>query len=321
MSTYRFWAASSLSASILVVAAVPEYSIRNSVLWTALLLFGTQWLVYGIYAVIIYPRFVSPLRHLPQPKDGNTFFNGQWGTMIKEPSGLPMRRWINEIPNDGLILYRHLFNRERLLITSPKGLAEVLVTKNYEFIKPSFLRIGIGRILGIGILLAEGEDHKTQRKNLSPAFNFRHIKELYPIFWSKSREMVRAIEKELETLEKKSVEVGEWASRATLDIIGTAGLGQDFNSIADPNTELNKVYRRIFTPSRSGQILGLLQFFLPSWLLQNLPVKHNENVVAAAKVARDTSRQLIRQKQEKLANKEKMSPDIISVALESGGEK
>lgn len=55
MSTYRFWAASSLSASILVVAAVPEYSIRNSVLWTALLLFGTQWLVYGIYAVIIYP--------------------------------------------------------------------------------------------------------------------------------------------------------------------------------------------------------------------------------------------------------------------------
>ena len=44
--------------------------------------------------------------------------------------------------------------------------------------------------MGIGILLAEGDEHKTQRKNLMPAFAYRHIKDLYPVFWSKSRDLV-----------------------------------------------------------------------------------------------------------------------------------
>ena len=73
-----------------------------------------------------------------------------------------MRKWINEVPNDGLIYYNHLFNTERLLITSPKALGEVLVQKNYEFIKPKAIRNGLGRLLGVGVLLAEGEEHKAR---------------------------------------------------------------------------------------------------------------------------------------------------------------
>ena len=72
-----------------------------------------------------------------------------------------MRKWINEVPNDGLIHYNYIFNAERLLITSPKALGEVLVQKNYEFIKPSNIRAGLGRLLGVGVLLAEGEEHKV----------------------------------------------------------------------------------------------------------------------------------------------------------------
>lgn len=73
-----------------------------------------------------------------------------------------MQRWVNEIANDGLIRYTHLFNAERLLITSPKGLGEVLVQKSYEFVKPARVRNGLGRLLGIGVLLAEGEEHKVE---------------------------------------------------------------------------------------------------------------------------------------------------------------
>ena len=50
--------------------------------------------------------------------------------------------------------------------TSPKALAEVLVQKNYEFIKPQRLRDGLGRLLGVGILLAEGDEHKVGAKLL-----------------------------------------------------------------------------------------------------------------------------------------------------------
>jgi cytochrome P450 len=65
----------------------------------------------------------------------------------------------------------------------------VLVQRNYEFVKPEGLRKGLGRLLGVGILLAEGDEHKRQRKLLMPAFAFRHVKDLYPIFWNKAKEM------------------------------------------------------------------------------------------------------------------------------------
>ena len=113
---------------------------------------------------------------------------------MKEPTGVPQRRWANEVPNEGLIHYRTYFNQGRLVPTTPKALAEVLVQNSYEFVKPLQIRAGTSRILGVGILLAEGEEHRIQRKNLLPAFSFRHVKDLYPVFWSKSCELVETIQ-------------------------------------------------------------------------------------------------------------------------------
>lgn len=92
---------------------------------------------------------------------GGSFLNGHFHIIAKDSTGLPYQKWINEIPNDGLIYYRFLFNAERILVTSPKTLAEVLVHKNYDFIKPKQIVEGAGRILGVGVLLAEGDEHKV----------------------------------------------------------------------------------------------------------------------------------------------------------------
>ena len=64
---------------------------------------------------------------------------------------------------------------------------------------------------------------EIQRKNLMPAFAFRHLKELYPIFWTKSMELVEAVTHAAQTSDTSTVEVNGWASRAALDIIGVAG--------------------------------------------------------------------------------------------------
>lgn len=75
---------------------------------------------------------------------------------------MPAQEWINEVPNNGLIRYRMRFNKEVVLVVDPKGLSEVLVQKNYEFAKPYRLRKGLGRILGVGLIIAEGEEHKVR---------------------------------------------------------------------------------------------------------------------------------------------------------------
>lgn len=242
---------------------------------------------------------------------------------------------VNTIQHDGILRYLGLFNTERLLIISPKALSEVLTTKSYDFIKPVQIRRGIGRLLGIGVLLAEGDEHKMQRKNLMPAFAFRHVKDLYPVFWSKAREAVQAMMQEVnsyavanvgQALDKPTaatndavLEVGGWASRATLDIIGVAGMGQDFGAIRDPDALLSRTYRTVFKPTGQARILGLLQLFLPVWFVRRLPVKRNGQVEEAVATIKSICRGLIQAKKEKLAKDQLTDVDILSVALESGG--
>lgn len=262
--------------------------------------------------------------HLHQ---GGNLLWGHFNAILKEPTGAPHQRWINEVPNNGLIHYRTMFNEGRLLPTSTKALAEVLVQKNYEFIKPPQVRAGIGQILGVGVLLAEGEEHRTQRKNLMPAFSFRHIKDLYPVFWAKSCELVQAIQRnvqeeaaQLPADEKKApaVEVSQWTSRATLDIIGAAGMGHDFGCVQDPDTEIMSTYRKVFQPSGQAKFLGLLSLVLPLWLLRALPVQRNDDIRTAAATIRRICRQMIQQKKSQIEQEGKNSGvDIISVALES----
>lgn len=76
-----------------------------------------------------------------------------------------MREWLNTVPNDGIIYYKAQFNTERVLVASPKALADVLVNNSYDFVKPVQLAQTIGRILGIGILFAEGDEHKVLLTN------------------------------------------------------------------------------------------------------------------------------------------------------------
>lgn len=162
-----------------------------------------------------------------------------------------------------------------------------------------------------------------------PAFAFRHVKDLYPTFWSKSCEMVKAIQAatQAEAIEGNSekkeapvVEIGQWTSRATLDIIGVAGMGQDFNAIKNPDTELCATYRSIFQPNRQARLLGLLSLVIPMWFIRLLPVKRNDQIREAAASIRRVCRELIHQKKAKMSEKDKrVDTDIISVALESGG--
>lgn len=252
---------------------------------------------------------------------------GQFKRILNEPTGVPQIDWVSDVPNDGVIYYRSLFNIERVVPTTPQALAEVLSTKSYEFIKPRQLRAGLGRILGVGLVLAEGDEHRTQRKNLMPAFSFRHVKDLYPTFWSKSRHLVENLVSDINEKMSSSpsessvvVEIANWSSRATLDIIGTAGLGKDFNALDDPETELNRTYRKVLQPSRAGQYLAFLSFIVPQRIVQALPVTHNNNIVESSEAIKRVARQLIRDKKAKMQVEGKRQDiDILSVALESGG--
>ncbi|KAK4905825.1 hypothetical protein LTR49_024916 [Elasticomyces elasticus] len=276
---------------------------------------------------IVYPRFFSPLRALPEPPHGH-FFTGHTGSVLSETSGFPQRRWTETIPNNGLIRYRHFF-QEMVLLTDINTLSEVLVTKNYDFVKPKQLRRGLGQILGIGLLLSEDEEHRIQRKNLMPAFSYRHIKDLYPVFWTKAGQLgdpsgstmdVKNVPHPFDQEEPAGIDITEWLSRATLDIIGLGGMGYDFDALHNPENQLNRTYRGLFNPTKTVRFLQVAGLFLPSWLLRWLPLKRNEDVRKASQYIKQVCRDVIAEKRRTLSVQvqDAGSVDIVSVGLESG---
>lgn len=138
--------------------------------------------------------------------------------------------------------------------------------------------------------------------------------------------MVKLIEEDLQSRKANgnndnTVQISNWASRATLDIIGVAGMDHDFDSLRDPENTLNQSYRKIMsTPPLIMKILFVISMLFgnPTWI-HSLPTKRNQDIKDSGEVIRNVARQMIRQKKAKMEDpKAETGIDIISVALSSG---
>lgn len=151
-----------------------------------------------------------------------------------------------------------------------------------------------------------------------PAFAFRHIKDLYPVFWRKAREVVQAMSAPADANGIVQFDALDWANRCTLDIIGLAGLGVDFGSIQDPTNPLATTYKSLMGTQGQARLIGVMLILLPTWLVSRIPLKRNQVINNANQTIRKVCRDLIQDKKLKMANKERTDVDILSVALESG---
>ncbi|EFQ96998.1 CTP synthase [Nannizzia gypsea CBS 118893] len=301
----------------------PEYTMYGSRGATITIIAIVVILSKLVYQLFLYPRFFTPLKCFPTPLNRH-WLTGNTTSLLVDTPHAEMKEWVRVIPNDGIIRYYIVGNLERIVITSPKVLSEILVSRAYDFAKPLVIQQGLGRLLGNGILLAEGDEHKFQRKNLMPAFAYRHIKNLYPLFWSKSIEMVRLLRRDLKSrkpTEDNTIEVRNWAGRSSLDIIGLAGIGQDFDSLHDPENSLSRSYKMIFTApdilTKALFILGMLLGDM-KWIAR-LPTRRNKIINTGRRNIRDAAREMIRERKVKMEDPSaEIGVDIISVAMQSG---
>ncbi|KAE8378015.1 cytochrome P450 [Aspergillus bertholletiae] len=271
------------------------------------------------YHVLLYHRWFSPLRHLPSAK-GGSWWNGQAKRIYTEGNGFPASEWLHSTPHKHMFRYLGILNSERIVVTSPEALAEIC-TRNYDFPKSRQATLVAGDLLGRGLVLTDGDEHKQQRKMLLPSFSSKNIRALYPVFWSKAQEVTAALTTLNSTLAAGGggVEIGEWASRAALDVITLAALGLDFGAIRDPNTPLNKAYRQVFEPTRLFQFFSLLKLVIPSWVVRRIPIKQNLEIMRSVDRVRETCRQLVRAQRDEIARKDTSRTDLLSHILRRSG--
>lgn len=170
--------------NVAIPLAISKYIFRKPILdshaFSILILMIVVFTFRVLYYIFLYPTYFSRFRHLPTPKV-NEFIQTTHGTLMTlwlqtrswlwgnfppnfiEPMGMTLRTINETVPNEGLIRVYSFLCQERLFVTSPQGISELLVQKGYEFTKPFQLKYNISRIIGGGLACSEGKQHRVSR--------------------------------------------------------------------------------------------------------------------------------------------------------------
>ncbi|KAJ7498342.1 cytochrome P450, partial [Mycena galericulata] len=223
---------------------------------------------YALYQILkfIINELNSPLRHLPGPKS-SSFLYGNFVDIWKSQNSVRdvHEEWVQQYGST--LKYKGFLGTTRFYTTDTKALNHFL-TNHYIYQRSELSRYTLGRIVGPGVLVTEGDQHRQQRKIMNPAFGAPHVRELTEIFVEKSLELrdIWAVQA-ANAGGTARLDVMSWLSKATLDIIRLAGFNYHFNALASKDidsTELGAAFSTIFQAGTKQSPLRALHAVIPS---------------------------------------------------------
>ncbi|KAJ7700852.1 cytochrome P450 [Mycena rosella] len=278
---------------------------------------------YALYEILklVYQEFNSSLRHLPGPKSTH-FFYGNFREIWKAENSVLHEQWVQQY--GPTLKYKGFFGLTRLYTTDTKALNHFLTNSNI-YQKPAPARYNLSRIVGPGILVAEGDDHRQQRKILNPAFGAPQVRELTSIFVEKSVELRDIWAAQASNSGGTArVDVLSWLSKATLDIIGLAGFHYNFNSLGSESpTELGAAFSSIFQAGMQMNPVRILQTWIP--VFRFVPTKLDATIRASQITMMRIGRKLLQDSKNDMAEngtfEKGRSRDLLSLLVRANTSK
>ncbi|KAH9930922.1 cytochrome P450 [Fomitopsis serialis] len=269
-------------------------------------------LLYALWKVV--PRYIdrynSSMWDMPGPRSSSWLY-GNLGDMRSEEPGVMLERWAKR--HGHVLKYKVSMNADALLMLDTKAVNHVL-THSHDYPKPEIARFNLGLILGKGLLVVEGEQHRQQRRILNPAFGPVQIRALTDIFVEKAHQLRNIWHEQVAKAGNVTqLDVVSGLNNMTLDVIGLAGFNYDLHSLnpeGKPN-ELRLAFDVMFRAiSGAGlSVLSVLRNYVP--IFRMIPTQVSHRMDDAQRVARRIGMALIAEKK----------AAILRAAAEAGGEK
>ncbi|KAK2462255.1 hypothetical protein APHAL10511_005751 [Amanita phalloides] len=99
----------------------------------------------------------------------------------------------------------------------------------------------------------ESDDHRRQRRALSPAFSNASLRALTSVFYDSAYKVKANWSASFESNDEAVIDVQKWMNRITLDSIGIAGFGHDFKALEGHQSPVIKVFESFNTLRNSSQ--------------------------------------------------------------------
>ncbi|KAI6021237.1 cytochrome P450 [Pisolithus marmoratus] len=184
---------------------------------------------------------------------------------------------------------------KKIVLTDPRALAHYYARESWVYVQTKLARSFLEHTFGRGILWSQGEDHKRQRKSLTPAFSQAAIRKLTPIFYHSAHKARSAWEAIIDTSGGNStvIEVQNWMNHISLDTIGLAGFSHDFGSLDGKSTPITEIFSTFGSSKRSAMNVGLVLLSQVFPLLEYVPTPRTKLFHEMQRIVENISTELL----------------------------
>ncbi|KAG8864747.1 hypothetical protein FRB96_003332 [Tulasnella sp. 330] len=264
----------------------------------------------------------SDLESIPRAPGGHWLWGHERDALIK-PNGSFYTENFEKCGAPVFAMKGGFFSGDILAIRDPAAITHIFTRHPYDYHKSAFIRPLVERLLGRSLPWAEGDEHKRQRVALAPVFTHESIKRMEPEVRHASDTLVHLIAETINS--NSSTKTGDntieidpltWTCRATLQIIGSVGFGQDFEMGGSDDAKgilaaVHEVVELGMTPA--GFIAPLVLRAFP--FITDLPVKAIQAHGKAKTILRRLAAVKVEEKRRMNDDKDVGGKDFLSMLL------
>ncbi|KAG2099809.1 cytochrome P450 [Suillus discolor] len=223
---------------------------------------------------------------------------------MSEDSGAIYERWATEY---GVVyMIPSVLGQTRVVLCDPRAIAHFYARETWTYVQTPLSLVLLEETIGKGVLWAEGEAHRRQRKALTPAFSNAAIRKLTSVFYDSAYKAKGKWDTAIESSKDGDavIEVQNWMNHISLDTVGIAGFSHDFGSLDGTPSSVTEVFDTFGSNQQASavnEIFILLASVFP--IILKIPTKRqNLFKKLAVTIEQISNKLLIRSRREKDLN-------------------
>ncbi|KAG9051532.1 hypothetical protein FS837_004042 [Tulasnella sp. UAMH 9824] len=317
-------------------AAPPDVASAGSFLWSSTkVLVAGSWIfaAFWLFRLFVYWPWRSRLTRLPGPPPAGKVFGTHMPGLMDPRASRQRHEELRQQYGLNMRIHGMGYFDERFLTFDPVAINYILGRAADIFPKPWQSRRLVSRLVGEGLFTAEGEQHRRQRKIISPAFSNYSLRALQPIFFSKAIELRDTLSKLVKNAATSSsseneksdnglvVDMNNWLWRTTFDIIGLAGFSYSFDALKNEENEFYLAYRDMMTIGvKYGFTLrSMLEIWFP-WINKVFPNDDSNAIKKSKETVSRIGTKIVKEKrtaiaQDKMLGESGSGRDILSLLI------
>ncbi|KAG1818533.1 cytochrome P450 [Suillus subaureus] len=218
-----------------------------------------------------------------------------------------------------------VLGQTRIVLCDPRAIAHFWARETWTYVLTPLSLVLQESVVGRGLLWAQGEDHRRQRKALTPAFSNTAIRKLTSVFYDSAYKAKCAWDIAMESSKDGDaiIEVQNWMNHISLDTIGIAGFSHDFGSLDGKRASVTEVFDTFGNNQKASVLNPGLLLALAFPVIIKIPNKRMNLVKKLGVAMEEISNELfIRSRREKDANTSGRDEEksIIGLLINSEGQ-